>query len=365
MELDFGIFMLMQQRNNHKSSTEILFDAVEQTQLADRLGFGCAWFAEHHFSNYGLCSSPLTMIAHCAATTQNIRLGSGVLVTPLYTPARLLADIAMVDQLSRGRLNLGLGSGYQQFEFERFGISLDSAKGRSWEMLDVIELGLTKSRFDYQGEFYQQPMTAISQRPIQTPMPPVWITSLDERFMARAIQSGHHLFVSGFDGGVERLQSTRTRIDQAAAVQGKRPSEVKVGLLRSAFASNDRAEVERYLECARYQRRVSASLKHRTAQIADDYQVAESEVPGEPSSQEMLSNMPIGDVDTVIKRVVQEIRILKPDHFCIQTQLGDFDHGAMLRQLELWSSTIIPAVRQELARDLQTSKPEASAAIGV
>ena len=104
--MDFGIFILMQQRNKHKTSHQILRDAVEQTRLADELGFGGAWFAEHHFSNYGMCSSPLTMIAHCAAVTRNIRLGTGIVVAPLYTPARLIADVAMVDQLSDGRLNL-------------------------------------------------------------------------------------------------------------------------------------------------------------------------------------------------------------------------------------------------------------------
>jgi len=63
-----------------------------------------------------MCSSPLTMIAHCAAVTRKIRLGTGIVVAPLYTPARLIADVAMVDQLSNGRLNLGIGSGYQHFE---------------------------------------------------------------------------------------------------------------------------------------------------------------------------------------------------------------------------------------------------------
>lgn len=68
--MDFGIFILMQQRNKHKTSHEILRDAVEQTRVADEVGFGGAWYAEHHFSNYGLCSSPLKLIAHCAAVTR-------------------------------------------------------------------------------------------------------------------------------------------------------------------------------------------------------------------------------------------------------------------------------------------------------
>jgi len=349
--MDFGIFILMQQRNKHKTSYEILRDAVEQTRLADELGFGAAWYAEHHFSNYGLCSSPLTMIAHCAAVTRKIRLGTGIVVAPLYTPARLIADVAMVDQLSDGRLNVGIGSGYQQFEFERFGVSLGEAKQRTLEILDMLELGLKQPKFSYQGEFYQQPMSAISQRAVQKPMPPMWITSVDPTFVARAVRSDHHVFVSGGDGGLEKLQQTRSLIDKIAIAEGKDPAQVQVGLLRAAYASDNKAEVDRYLDCSRYQRRIALSLKRRTAQIADDYQVEESIVEGEPTLEESRALLPVGPVDVVIERVIKEIRTLKPVHFCFQTQMGDFDHPTMLKQLELWAKVIIPTVQKEIAND--------------
>lgn len=349
--MDFGIFILMQQRNKHKTSYQILRDAVEQTRVADELGFGAAWYAEHHFSNYGMCSSPLTMIAHCAAVTKKIRLGTGIVVAPLYTPARLIADVAMVDQLSDGRLNLGIGSGYQHFEFERFGVSLDTAKQRTFEMLDMLELGLTQPKFSYAGQFYQQPMSAISQRAVQKPMPPTWITSVDPAFVARAVRGGHHVFVSGGDGGLEKLHATRSLIDKVARAEGKNPAQVPVGLLRAAYASDNQAEVDAYLECSRYQRRIAVSLKRRTAQIADDYQVEEGIVEGEPSIEESRALLPVGSVDTVIERVVHEIRTLKPVHYCFQTQMGDFDHPTMLKQLALWAKVIIPTVQQEIAND--------------
>jgi len=93
------------------------------------------------------------------------------------------------------------------------------------------------------------------------------------------------------------------------------------------------------------------SLKRRTAQIADDYQVEEGIVEGEPTLDEMRALLPVGDIDTVIERVVNEIRTLKPVHYCFQTQMGDFDHAAMLRQLEVWGKVIIPTVQQEIAND--------------
>ncbi len=349
--MDFGIFMLMQQRDRHKSSHQILLDAVQQTQVAELAGLGGAWFAEHHFSNYGLCSSPLLMIAHVAAHTKRIRLGSGVVVLPLYTPARLIADIAMVDQLSGGRLNVGIGSGYQQYEFERFGVKLESGKQRTFEMLDMLELGLTKPKFSYAGEHYQQPTSAISQRALQQPMPPLWVTSMDPQLMARAVRAGHHVFVSGGDGGVEKLRGTRALIDRVALTEGRDPAQVKVGLLRAAYASESKAEVAHYLECARYQRRVAMNMKNRTAQITDDYQVADRAVEGEPTLEEMAALLPVGPPELVIERVVAEIRALRPAHYCFQTQMGDFDQGAMLRQLELWGKLIIPAVQRELSND--------------
>jgi alkanesulfonate monooxygenase SsuD/methylene tetrahydromethanopterin reductase-like flavin-dependent oxidoreductase (luciferase family) len=362
--MDFGIFILMQQRNKHKTSYQILRDAVEQTRVADEAGFGAAWFAEHHFSNYGLCSSPLTMIAHCAAVTRKIRLGTGIVVAPLYQPARLIADAAMVDQLSDGRLNLGIGSGYQQFEFERFGVSLETAKERTLEMLDMLELGLTQPKFSYEGKFYRQPSSAISQRAVQQPMPPLWITSVDPTFVARAVRSNHHLFVSGGDGGVEKLRQTRSLIDKVSRAEGKDPAQVKVGVLRAAFASDNKADVERYLDCARYQRRIAVSLKRRTAQVADDYQVEEGVFEGEPSLDEMRHLLPVGPVDVVIERVVAEIRALKPVHYSFQTQMGDFDHPTMLRQLELWSKVIMPAVRREIANDPpHVAAPQLEAAV--
>jgi len=224
---------------------------------------------------------------------------------------------------------------------------------------------LKQPKFSYDGEFYQQPMSAISQRAVQQPMPPMWITSVDPAFVARAVKSGHHLFVSGGDGGLEKLASTRALIDKVATAEGKDPAKVPVGLLRAAYASNNKDEVEKYLDCARYQRRIAVSLKRRTAQIADDYQVEEGIVEGEPTLDEMRALLPVGSIDTVIERVVNEIRTLKPVHYCFQTQMGDFDHPTMLRQLETWAKVIIPTVQQEIANDpphQPAAEPELAAA---
>jgi alkanesulfonate monooxygenase SsuD/methylene tetrahydromethanopterin reductase-like flavin-dependent oxidoreductase (luciferase family) len=99
--MGFGIFVLMQHRDRKNSSHQIIKDAIEQTQTADRLGLARAWFAEQHFNNYCLLPSPLMMVAHCAGITKRIRLG--LVVTPLYHPPRLIEEIAFSDQFCDGR----------------------------------------------------------------------------------------------------------------------------------------------------------------------------------------------------------------------------------------------------------------------
>src|SRR5512146_1547569 len=122
--MEFGIFNLMGAREPRTPTAQIFSEVSEQVALADRLGYCTAWFAEHHFSNYCLCASPLMMLAHCAAITEKIRPGTAVVVLPLYNPARLAAEIATADALSNGRLMLGVGAGYQPYEFERFGFDI-------------------------------------------------------------------------------------------------------------------------------------------------------------------------------------------------------------------------------------------------
>jgi alkanesulfonate monooxygenase SsuD/methylene tetrahydromethanopterin reductase-like flavin-dependent oxidoreductase (luciferase family) len=346
--MEFGVFILMQQRGYHQSSDSILKHAVEQTVAADQAGFDTAWYAEHHFSNYSLCPSPLMMVAHAAALTKRIRLGSAVCVLPLYHPARLLAEAGFADAISDGRLELGVGSGYQKFEFDRFGVKIEDAPAIFNEFLDVIQLGLREKSFTYDGKHIQLPPTSISIRTKQSPLPPVWLATGHPQTQARAIREGHNLFVTALLNGKDRLQQVRDSLSAIAEQEGRDIDDTKVGLLRCAFASDSESEIRSYLDCARYQRRVSEALKYRRAESEDGYMVKEEAGPNDMSLDTIRANLPVGSVDQVIERMVEEIRILKPKHIALQTQLGDFDQKTMLKQIELWGSRIIPAIKREV-----------------
>lgn len=347
--MEFGVFILAQQRGYHQSSAQVINNSIEQTVAAEQAGFNTAWYAEHHFNNYSLSPSPLMTVAHAAAKTRRIRLGTAVCILPLYHPARFLAEVGFVDTVSNGRLDLGVGSGYQQFEFERFGVQIEESGAIFNEFLDVIPKGLTQKIFEHDGKFLKIPPSSIAVRCVQDPMPPLWITSGNPVTLGRGVRENHNLFVTALLKGNDGIAELRGRLEKVAEDNGKDlDRDVKFGFLRCGYASDNKAEIDAYLDCARFQRRISESLKFRRAQSDDGYMVKEVPSETDPTFEQLRKNLPVGSVNEVIDKMLEEISILRPKHIALQTQLGDFDQKTMLKQIELWGDKIIPAIRKEV-----------------
>ncbi|MES2190449.1 MAG: LLM class flavin-dependent oxidoreductase [Pseudomonadota bacterium] len=362
--MEFGVFILAQQRGYHQTSQQVISNSIEQTLAAEQAGFNSAWYAEHHFNNYSLSPSPLMMIAHMAAKTTRIRLGTAVCILPLYHPARFLAEVGFVDTVSNGRLDLGIGSGYQEFEFERFGVNIADASAIYNEFLDIIPKGLNQKIFEYEGKFLKVPPSSIAVRCVQDPMPPIWVTSGNPVALGRGVREGHNLFVTALLNGNDAIRGLRERLDKVAEENGKDLDEdVKFGFLRCAFASDKSSEIDAYLDNARFQRRISESLKFRRAQSEDGYMVREVPSPTDPTFEQLRQNLPVGPVNQVIDKMLEEISILRPKHIALQTQLGDFDQKTMLKQIALWGEKIIPAIQKELARNPASAKKADAGAV--
>lgn len=354
--MEFGAFLLGQQRGYHQQPDEIIANTVEQTVMAEQAGFDAVWYAEHHFNNYSLSPSPLMMVAHCAGRTSRIRLGSAVCILPLYQAPRFLAEVGLVDTLSGGRLELGIGSGYQQFEFERFGTNLADAGKMFAEYMDVIPRALTQKTFEYRGKFLDIPPSSLSVRCVQDPMPPIWVTTGNPRVRERAMREGYNLFVTALLNGLDAIRGLRGKLEEAAEGAGTKLEDTKVGFLRCGYASDNNAEIDSYLDSARFARRLSESLRDRRQQTDDGYLMQEVPLQQEMTLDEMRANLPVGSVNQVIDRMLEEISILKPQHIALQTQLGDFDQKTMLKQMELWGDKIIPAIRKALGGEAEPIK---------
>src|SRR5512145_1024428 len=137
MTINFGTFLLMQSPSA-RSSQEIYSRGIEMAQAAESHGFRNVWLAEHHFSTYGYLSRPVQLATFIAAKTTRLRVGTAVIVVPLHHPLVIAEEIATLDLLAGGRVDIGLGRGYQHYEFERFGLELESGRQPWEESVDII-----------------------------------------------------------------------------------------------------------------------------------------------------------------------------------------------------------------------------------
>jgi alkanesulfonate monooxygenase SsuD/methylene tetrahydromethanopterin reductase-like flavin-dependent oxidoreductase (luciferase family) len=344
--MEFGIFNLMGARETEKTAAQVFSEVAEQTRLADQLGYKTAWFAEHHFSNYCLCASPLMMVAHCASITEKIRLGTAVVVLPLYNPARLAAEIATADALSNGRLALGIGSGYQPYEFDRFGVDLAQNLEMTEEFCDILDRALTEDFFSYEGKHYRLPETHIPARAVQRPLP-IWVAGHTEPMFRMAARRGYRALSSGRVGGAEILTEQRQTIEAAYRAEGVPVERAHITVNRFAHITNSHEEGLRFAENARYQSRLASSLRRRQ-EVMQGTVLVDVPFPDEPPLDKIHQDLLIGDVETVAEKLAGEIRAMQPEHMCFSFKVGATPHKAAMRSMELMIGEVKPRVERTL-----------------
>src|SRR6266513_5412603 len=150
VRIGIGLFTGQVPPGSERSWTQEYRETIELVRLAEALGFDSAWVSEHHGSSDGYLPSLLPMLAAFAAATERIRLGTGVMLAPFHDPLRLAEDAAVVDQISGGRLILGLGLGWRDEEFRMFGQPISERVRRTVETVDVLRRAWTGDRFTYE-----------------------------------------------------------------------------------------------------------------------------------------------------------------------------------------------------------------------
>jgi alkanesulfonate monooxygenase SsuD/methylene tetrahydromethanopterin reductase-like flavin-dependent oxidoreductase (luciferase family) len=172
---------------------ELYRDHLEESVLAEELGFDNVWASEHHFSEDAWNPSPITFLAAVAARTERVRIGTYVLLLPFHNPVRVAEDIAVLDNISGGRVDLPVGVGSAAEEFRTFGIPFNERLGRTFEALRIIERCFAGEEFSHQGKYYAFPNVRMTTTPVQTPGPPIWVASMGDQSVTWTARRGYHL----------------------------------------------------------------------------------------------------------------------------------------------------------------------------
>ena len=339
--MHFGTFLLMQSPSA-RPSPEIFARGIEMAQAAESLGFRNIWLAEHHFSTYGYLSRPAQLATYIAAKTTRLRVGTAVIVVPLHHPLVIAEEIATLDLLAGGRVDIGLGRGYQHYEFERFGLELESGRQRWEESVDIILKAMEGRPFAYDGKLFKIPETTIFPTPVQQPRPPIWITAQSPDSVENAVRRGFNVLTGGFGVPLERMGEFRRLFDRVVA-EVKPATPLSVGVQRAVYVTHSEADARAAAEEARWNMRVTLSLRNHYERVERGRAIP---VPGprEPDVDDLLDRfLVIGTPDTVVRQIRRVQEVVGITHFNCSFWFGDLEHARVLRSMELFAREVMPA----------------------
>jgi alkanesulfonate monooxygenase SsuD/methylene tetrahydromethanopterin reductase-like flavin-dependent oxidoreductase (luciferase family) len=215
-------------------------------EAADAAGFFGYHLAEHHATPLGMAPSPALFLTAAAQRTRRIRLGPLVYLLPLYDPLRLIEEVCMLDHLSNGRLELGVGRGVSPYELGYFGVNAADTRVRFTEALAVLVAGLTHERLTFEGRYYRYHDVPMELHPLQQPYPPLWYPTHNPESVGYAARHSYHFVGLGPAAAVRPLVD---RYWQTWAAHRHAPDRLnghvaapKVGILRQVFVADTDAE---------------------------------------------------------------------------------------------------------------------------
>ena len=349
--MKFALFLLGSWTEPEASAQSRIFgEMLEQVEYAEELGFDSIWIAEHHSSRYGICPSLMPLLCNIAARTKTIRIGAGVSVLPFHNPIFLAEESAMLDVLSNGRLDFGVGRGSADYEYGNFNIDFDTRDVRTQEALDII-LGLwTQSDFSFHGEFYQVKDLTIAPWPVQKPHPPVYLAvSRTPASVDVAVSRDLPILTSFSTPEADNLGLFSLYSERCAAA-GKDLPVAEMPYFRFVYLDEDERAAREYPRQSLTWVRDLAGYR-RTLTHGDEINVDLDHWRRvrtvEPASYESeLESTAYFDTP---EQCVQRIARLRDEHgigyFGASMSFGSMEHSRVLRSMELFAKEVMPKFR--------------------
>ncbi len=343
MHLGYGLITAQRHPDDQRSWTEIYREAVDLAVEAERLGLDTVWTSEHHFVDDGYMPSQLPVLAAVAARTERIRLGTGVLLAPMFDPLHLAEDAATVDLLSEGRLIFGLGIGWRDEEFEGLG-GADGHKGRRLEA--IIEIlrqawGDALVTRDTHGIYrYPEHGFNVTPKPAQAGGPPIWIGGGADAAVERAgrVADGYISSRIAPAGLARRVELIR----EAAISAGRDPDAIELAVHIPTFAWRGGDAWERIRPFAHYM-----SWKYDDMETAFGSLERRSPPALSVEDEDALRKRTIvGTPDEVVEAIAAYRDVLGPNgHFVARAYFPGLDPGVQRETLGVFAEDVAPRLR--------------------
>lgn len=336
--MEFGVFDHLDR--GEASLADFYAARLRLAEAYDRGGFYSYHIAEHHATPLGMAPSPNLFLAAVAQRTRRLRFGPMVYCLPLHHPLRLVEEICMLDQMSGGRLDLGVGRGISPIEIAYYGIDPDTAGPRFGECWDIVLQGLTQATVDYEGQFYRFHDVPMELEPYQKPHPALWFGVSKPDSAERAARQGLSVVSNATLAGGRALVEAYRGAYVAPAGRADPPL---LGINRFiVIADTDAAALDIARRAYRTWHRSFHTLwkKHNVPPVGVRY-------PPEFDGQVDEERAVAGTVDTVTATLRRHMAATGMNHLVGRFAFGDMAPADSLRSVELFARHVMPALRQE------------------
>ncbi len=328
---------------------------VEQVCLAERLGFSDVWLTEHYFTGESVYSDSLMFAAALAMKTERIRIGFAVVQTPFHHPVRLAVQLALLDNLSKGRIDVGIGKGtaYNEYEFVGHGMRSTDSRERMEETIEILERAWREAPLTFEGKFHKLHIPAIRPRPVQQPGPPLWRSVISPDSFAECGRLGVPILTARLPVAriKERWATYATGIDEGghdAATKSRLLA--RSALWRNVYVAESDAQAEDELAALLVGTR--AHMMHvREAYNPADFTPdpaalnawTDPTVPDSEAVPFVLSTGSLYGTPARVREQVAELREVGVQHLLCQTGFGAMSHDQNVASMRRFGEQVMPA----------------------
>ena len=322
---------------------DVYAQTIEQIRRLDELGLDEVWFSEHHFVEDGYLPSFAPVAGAAAAVTKHMRISTNIAIVPFSHPLRLAEDLAILDQLSGGRIEFGVGLGYAPHEFRAFGFPVSHRVSRTEECVDILKLAWSGEPFSYSGKRYTFEDVRVTPDPVQPGGPPLWMAVSSWASVDRAVRYGVNVLPQG---PVALLDTWR---EQTIAA-GRAPEEKRVGIIRSFLVTDD---PERDWPPLRAAERYRMQVYGRFFEAAG---LGTSQTFNE--AERISQRVFVGDVDACVAELTAYVLRYGLTDVVTWGSAPGMPPADLSPSMERFAAEVVPAVRANLAAAAGTSGSE-------
>ncbi|MGC6517053.1 MAG: LLM class flavin-dependent oxidoreductase [Candidatus Puniceispirillaceae bacterium] len=341
--MKFHLSINLERMDENVSMTEVRDHTLEMVQMADKAGFELVWAAEHHALEMTIAPNPFQLMTWWATHTQNIRLGAGVVNAAYWHPINLAGEAAMTDLISGGRVDLGIGSGAYQREFDRMHPGLDQKEGYKYlqEMLPLVKK-LWQGDVTHNGEFWQFPAATSCPKPMQDEVP-LWVAARAPVTFDYAVQHNCNIMSWPLTMPFSEAEAYRQRLDEAI-VKSDTDFTGKWALMRHTAVYKTNEDKQAAIDAVRSVLAMFGNLMMQSGEVVNGFP---SKVPLESLEgnvrvdPEMLAqNLAFGTPEEVVAKLKQ-YEALGVDAFIYYASMG-LDRDQQKRSLQYFIEEVMP-----------------------